>query len=83
MNGYIQGYAKCSKYGYAACMKNHAEGSPVRITVDLAPDLHSAMKAWAEERGPRLTLAKVYRALSKELLSDPVLADSVLARIRR
>jgi len=53
----------------------------VRVTIDLAPDLHREMKVWVAQQGHRATLAKVYRALSDELLTNPGLAVAVLARI--
>ncbi|MFB6726767.1 hypothetical protein ACFCV3_41740 [Kribbella sp. NPDC056345] len=62
-------------------MSTHVEGAQVRITVDLDAELHRDMKQWRMHQGRGVTLAKIYRALSNELLSDPELARSVLSRI--
>jgi hypothetical protein len=59
-----------------------AQRDTVRVTLDLESDQHRQMKLWTVENGPGLALAKVYRALSDELLANPELADAVLARIR-
>lgn len=48
---------------------------PVRITVDLAPDLHNQLKIWAATEGVKLS--DVVRALASELLSDEQLAERV------
>lgn len=62
-------------------MTTHAVAAQVRITVDLDAELHRDMKRWAIDQGPGVTLAKIYRALSNELLNDPELAQAVLTRI--
>jgi hypothetical protein len=63
-------------------MTTATEQVHVRVTLDLDADLHREMKLWAVQNGPRVTLANVYRALSDELLTNPKLAEVVLARIR-
>jgi hypothetical protein len=53
---------------------------PVRITIDLEPDLHRRVKVWATEHDARL--ADVVRALAGRMLDDEQLALAVLDDIR-
>ncbi|HEY9263975.1 MAG TPA: hypothetical protein VIQ11_05155 [Mycobacterium sp.] len=53
---------------------------PVRITVDLAPDLHNQLKVWTATESVKLS--DVFRALSSRMLSDPALAAQIRADIR-
>lgn len=53
---------------------------PVRITVDLAPDLHNQLKVWAATESVKLS--EVVRALSSRLLTDEALAAQVRSDIR-
>lgn len=48
---------------------------PVRITLDLAPDLHRRLKLWSVQESA--TTADVLRTLAGRLLNDPELADAV------
>ena len=48
---------------------------PVRVTVDLAPDLHNQLKVWAATESVKLS--EVFRALAGELLTDAELAERV------
>lgn len=54
---------------------------PVRITVDLAPSLHGAVKNWvrgtAAGLGRDVALAEVIRVLLTQLDADPELARQV------
>ncbi|TCC33912.1 hypothetical protein E0H75_42420 [Kribbella capetownensis] len=59
-----------------------AHRGTVRVTLDLESNQHRQMKLWSVENGPGLALAKIYRALSDELLANPDLAHAVLTRIR-
>jgi hypothetical protein len=60
---------------------------PVRTTVDLAPELHRALKRWtsdaAEEVGvPELPLAAVMRVLIRQLTEDGRLSAAVVSDLR-
>lgn len=48
---------------------------PVRVTVDLAPDLHNQLKVWVATEGVKLS--EVFRALGTQLLEDDELAERV------
>jgi hypothetical protein len=52
---------------------------PVRITIDLVPELHAFLKAWAGERG--IVAADVIRQLVRELRDDATLRARVEAEI--
>jgi len=52
---------------------------PVRITVDLVPELHAFLKGWAQERG--IAEADVIRQLVRELRDDATLRARVEAEI--
>lgn len=54
--------------------------TPVRITVDLEPDLHKRLKLWAVEAGDS-KLAEVVRVLVEEMLDDPNLAELVHRKV--
>jgi hypothetical protein len=58
---------------------------PVRITVDLAPPLHRAVKDWARttaaDLGRDVALAEVIRVLLTQLDADPELARQVRAQL--
>ena len=54
---------------------------PVRITVDLAPDLHNQLKVWSAQENVKLS--EVVRALSSRMLADPALATQIRADIRK
>lgn len=58
---------------------------PVRITVDLAPPLHRAVKDWtratAADLGRDVALAEVIRVLLVQLDADPELARRVRAQL--
>ncbi|MGJ5899383.1 hypothetical protein ACSCBZ_46710 [Streptomyces niveiscabiei] len=67
--------------------------TPIRLTVDLAPPLHKAVKRWTNEAALRLdhtdvALAQVARALLAELTEPnfderlPGLEERVLDRLR-
>ena len=52
---------------------------PVRITVDLVPELHAFLKGWAQEQG--IVAADVIRQLVRELRDDATLRARVEAEI--
>jgi len=52
---------------------------PVRITVDLVPELHAFLRAWAGEQG--IVAADVIRQLVRELRDDAKLRARVEAEI--
>ena len=52
---------------------------PVRITVDLVPELHAFLKGWAQERG--IVAADVIRQLVRELRDDATLRARVETEI--
>lgn len=54
---------------------------PVRITVDLAPDLHNQLKVWSAQENVKLS--EVVRALSSRMLADQDLAAQIRADIRK
>jgi hypothetical protein len=58
---------------------------PVRITVDLSPELYRQLTHWADSAAitldvPRVALADAVRAMIRVTLDDP---DQVLERLRR
>lgn len=60
--------------------------TPVRVTVDLAPTTHSALKRWAAEAAeasgqPGVSNQAVLRALVEQLLADPELASTIHQQI--
>ncbi|MEV5205679.1 hypothetical protein [Streptomyces sp. NPDC053720] len=62
--------------------------APVRVTLDLSPADHRALKRWcntaaAELDLPQVPLAFVLRILGKQLLDDPDLAARVRADLEQ
>jgi hypothetical protein len=62
--------------------------NPVRMTVDLAPDLHARFSQWCAETAPELGRAslpgvEVVRKLLGRLLADEDLRRSVVEDLRR
>ena len=58
---------------------------PVRITLDLSPELYRELNLWADSAaialgGPRVSLADAVRAMIRGTAENP---DEVLARLRR
>jgi hypothetical protein len=58
---------------------------PVRITLDLSPELYRQLTHWADSAAitldvPRVALADAVRAMIRVTLDDP---DEVLERLRR
>ena len=58
---------------------------PVRITLDLSPELYRALTSWADEAAialgvPRVSLADAVRAMIRVTADHP---DQVLDRLRR
>ena len=58
---------------------------PVRITLDLSPELYRALTGWADEAAialgvPRVSLADAVRAMIRVTADHP---DQVLDRLRR
>ena len=58
---------------------------PVRITLDLSPELYRQLTRWADSAAitldvPRVALADAVRAMIRVTLDDP---DQVLERLRR
>jgi hypothetical protein len=58
---------------------------PVRITLDLSPELYRQLTHWADSAAitldvPRVALADAVRAMIRVTLDDP---DQVLERLRR
>ena len=58
---------------------------PVRITVDLSPELHRELTVWADSAAvtlgvPRVSLADAVRAMIRVTTENP---DEVLDRLRR
>lgn len=56
-----------------------ANAKPVRLTVDLNPELHRFLKLYAVDAGAKG--AEVVRALLEELRDEPELSERVLERI--
>lgn len=56
---------------------------PVRITVDLDPQTHKALKLWSLTTGNGAALADVVRALSEQLLSDTGFAETIATKLER
>jgi hypothetical protein len=52
---------------------------PVRITVDLVPELHAFLKGWAQDHD--IVAADVVRQLVRELRDDPALRGRVETEI--
>ena len=52
---------------------------PVRITVDLVPELHAFLKGWAQERG--MGIADAIRQLAREARDDVALRTRVETEI--
>lgn len=60
--------------------------TPVRVTVDLAPATHSALKRWAADTAeatgqPGVSNQAVLRALVQQLLTDPNLAHTIRQQV--
>ena len=58
---------------------------PVRITLDLSPELYRQLTGWADSAAitldvPRVALADAVRAMIRVTMEDP---DEVLERLRR
>jgi hypothetical protein len=58
---------------------------PVRVTLDLSPELYRQLTAWADSAAvelgvPRVSLADAMRAMIRVTADDP---DQVLNRLRR
>jgi hypothetical protein len=58
---------------------------PVRITLDLSPELYRQLTGWADSAAialdvPRVALADAVRAMIRVTIEDP---DEVLERLRR
>ena len=58
-----------------------ANAKPVRLTVDLDPELHRFLKLYAVDAGAKGS--EVVRALLEELRDEPGLSERVLERISR
>lgn len=57
---------------------------PVRITVDLDPEMHQQLRLWCVKSGlPAATQAGVLRALAARLMTDPELSAAVAADLDR
>lgn len=55
---------------------------PVRITVDLDPEMHRQLRIWCVNSGlPAATQAGVLRALAARLMNDPELSASIAAEL--
>ena len=53
--------------------------SPLRVTVDLVPELHAFLKGWAQERG--IGIADLIRHLAREARDDVALRTRVETEI--
>lgn len=59
---------------------------PIRVTLDLEPKQHMALKQWCnaaavETQLPNVSLATVYRILGDLLVTDDAIAEQVQARL--
>jgi hypothetical protein len=54
---------------------------PVRITIDLDPELYDGMKLWTVHH--RAKLSDVTRSLYRRLLTDPEFAASIAADLSK
>ena len=52
---------------------------PVRITVDLVPELHAFLKGWAQERG--IVVADLVRQMAREARDDATFRARVESEI--
>lgn len=73
--------------GAAPAGETAVRSKPVRITVDLAPDLYKQLTRWAGETAleldrPRLPQAEVIRACIRALTDDPDVREAVLKELR-
>lgn len=73
--------------GAAPAGTTAVRSKPVRITVDLAPDLYKQLTRWAAETAlevdrPRLPQAEVIRACIRALTDDPDVREAVLRELR-
>ncbi|MFI1890747.1 hypothetical protein [Streptomyces jumonjinensis] len=60
--------------------------APIRVTLDLTPADHRALKRWCNATAveldlPQVPLAPVLRLLGEELLNDPELAARIRTRL--
>src|SRR5258708_6252487 len=65
--------------------KTAIRSKPVRITLDLSPELYRQLTGWADSAAialdvPRVALADAVRAMIRVTIEDP---DEVLERLRR
>ncbi|MEV6683287.1 hypothetical protein AB0N09_41535 [Streptomyces erythrochromogenes] len=60
---------------------------PIRVTLDLSPGQHRALKRWCNQAAadhdlPTVALARVLRLLGEELVKDDDLADTIAKRLK-
>lgn len=74
---------KATQAAPAPTRKAAVLGTPVRVTVDLAPTQHRSLKDWNSKAAvtlgrARVTNQDVLKALVARLLSDSTLADQII-----
>jgi hypothetical protein len=70
--------------GMTTTTETPARTRPVRITVDLDPEMHRQLRIWCVNSGlSAATQAGVLRALAARLMSDPELSAAVAADLDR
>ncbi len=77
--------ARRTKPGAAPAGRTAIRSKPVRITLDLSPELYRQLTMWADSAAislgvPRVSLADAVRAMIRVATEDP---DDVLDRLRR